>query len=140
MPHGAIRWRAEHDKQGYDTIAPISAAAREAIEVYLRKTPRVGDAWLFPAPRCDTAPLRGDLAGKWLVRAERLAGLPKLERGRWHPYRRAWATARKHLPTVDVAAAGGWKDIGTLRLSYQHADPETTLRVLEAGAQKRPVS
>ena len=33
---------------------------------------------------------------------------PKLDGGLWHPYRRAWAISRKHLPTVDVAAAGGW--------------------------------
>ena len=41
---------------------------------------------------------------------------------------------RKHLPDVDVAAAGGWKDTQSLKSAYQQADTETMLRVvLEAG-------
>jgi hypothetical protein len=35
----------------------------------------------------------------WLRDAENKAKLPKLNGGLWHPYRRAWATSRKHLPT-----------------------------------------
>ena len=131
MPHGAIRWRDEHDKQGYDTIAPLNRAARASLDTYLMRHARVGEAWLFPAPKNDTRHMRRDLAGRWLLQAERLAELPKLSRGLWHPYRRAWATARKHMPDADVAAAGGWRDVTALRLSYQHADPETTLRVVE---------
>lgn len=57
--------------------------------------------------------------------------LPKLVGGVFHPYRRLWATERKHLPLVDVATAGGWRDTQALRLSYQHADPATVLRVVE---------
>ena len=49
-----------------------------------------------------------------LRRAEEKAGLMKLERGVWHPYRRLWAVERKHLPDLDVARAGGWRDL-TLR-------------------------
>jgi len=56
--------------------------------------------------------------------------LPKLDGGLWHPYRRAWATSRKHLPTVDVAAAGGWSDVGTLLRCYQRPDDDTMLQVM----------
>ena len=38
--------------------------------------------------------------------------------------------ARKHLPDVDVAAAGGWSDQSTLREVYQQADQETMYRVV----------
>ncbi len=31
--------------------------------------------------------MRIDTAGKWLLRAEKKANLPKLAGGRWHPYR-----------------------------------------------------
>lgn len=33
-------------------------------------------------------------------------------------YRRKWATERKHLPDVDVATAGGWKELESLRQCY----------------------
>ena len=57
--------------------------------------------------------------------AEQLADLPKLNGGILHPYRRLWASERKHMPDIDVAAAGGWKDSRALKFSYQHADPAT---------------
>ena len=66
-----------------------------------------------------------------LGRAEEKARLVKLERGVWHPYRRLWAVERKHLPDVDVARAGGWRDLTTMKRSYQRADPVTTLRAVE---------
>ena len=133
MPHGAIRWRDENDKQGFDAIAPLSHRAREAVDTYLRENPRVGAAWLFPSPREDARPIRRDLGGRWLLKAERLAGLPKLAGGVWHPYRRLWATERKQMPDADVAAAGGWRDTRALKMSYQRADAATVLQVVEAG-------
>ncbi|WP_373054311.1 hypothetical protein [Thioalkalivibrio sp.] len=143
FPHGGIRWRAENDKQGFDVLTPISKVVREALEAYLEDNPMVGEAHVFPGPRAgkkpprkdaaSNGPLRRDTASKWLKRAEELAELPKLEQGRWHPYRRLWASERKHLPDVDVAAAGGWRDTRALKLSYQHADPATVLQVVENG-------
>jgi hypothetical protein len=70
-------------------------------------------------------------ASHMLARAERIAGLPKLERGLWHAYRRAWASERKHLPATDVQHGGGWRDLATMQRSYQRPDPATTLRAIE---------
>jgi 2-polyprenyl-6-methoxyphenol hydroxylase-like FAD-dependent oxidoreductase len=56
--------------------------------------------------------------------------LAKLKEGRWHPYRRKWATERKHMPLTDVAAAGGWKDTETLLTCYQLPDRDTQLAVM----------
>ncbi len=53
----------------------------------------------------------------------------------WHAYRRKWATERKHLPDVDVAAAGGWSDTATLKLAYQQADEATMFRVVSEPAE-----
>jgi hypothetical protein len=78
--------------------------------------------------------VRPDVVAKWLLKAEKSAGLPKLRGGTFHPYRRLWASERKHLPDQDVASAGGWRDTRALKLSYQHADPATVLRVVEAGS------
>jgi hypothetical protein len=44
--------------------------------------------------------------------------------------RRKWATERKGYPVKDVAAAGGWRDEGTMLKSYQQADPETVRQVV----------
>ncbi len=41
-----------------------------------------------------------------------------------------WATERKHLPDKDVAAAGGWRDVESLRKSYQQVDEKTLLQVM----------
>ena len=103
--------------------------------------PCMGDVPLFPAPgsiRKEAPSLQGPerpisrhLAAKWLLRAEALAELPKLDRGTFHPYRRLWASERKGLPDVDVAHAAGWKDTRAMKVSYQQADPATVLRVVE---------
>ncbi|HUP49168.1 MAG TPA: hypothetical protein VNA04_10305 [Thermoanaerobaculia bacterium] len=61
---------------------------------------------LSPAPNNDDTPIDRRLVTRWLLRAEAAAELPKLEQGCWHAYRRLWAVERKHLPDVDVAAAG----------------------------------
>ena len=110
LPHGGIQWRAETDKTGGYSVTPIRQDVRTAIELYLRKNPRVGDVPLFPAPKDDSKPIRRDLTARWLLKAERLAELPKLAGGQFsYPYRRLWATERKDLPVQDVAAAGGWR-------------------------------
>ena len=133
MPHGAIRWREEADKMGYSTVAPISNRTRQGLDAYLAGNPRMGDVPLFSSPRKPELPIRRDLAARWLLKAESLAKLPKLQGGVFHPYRRLWATERKHLPDQDVAFAGGWRDAQVLRESYQQADPATVLGVVEAG-------
>jgi hypothetical protein len=37
------------------------------------------------------------------------------------------------LPAKDVAHAGGWKDVATMELAYQHTDGKTTLGVVQHG-------
>jgi len=134
MPHGAIHWSPETDKVGLLHVTPISEPMREELERYMRASGRIGDTPLFPSDEDDAKPMRPDVAARWLLDAEERAKLPKLRQGTWHPYRRLWASERKHLPDVDVAAAGGWKDTVALKRSYQHADPDTILRVVEAGS------
>ncbi len=132
-PHGAIRWPGSTDKEGRAWAAPITAAVRGALERLLRERPGIGAAYLFPSPVDPTRPIDYGLASEWLLRAERLAGLPKLKGGVWHPYRRRWATVRKHLPLTDVAAAGGWKSTQTLLKCYQQPDEATMLEVVLVG-------
>jgi hypothetical protein len=68
------------------------------------------------------------------LQAEELAKLEPQKGSLWHAYWRKWATERKHLPDVDVAAAGGCKETWSLKRAYQEADQATMLRVvLETG-------
>lgn len=92
---------------------------------------------LFPSPMDPANPLGYEIASKWRRRAEKLAKLPKLDGALWRAYRRKWARARKHLPVQDVAAAGGWRDIGTLQRIYQQPDPATLYRVMSEPAELR---
>jgi integrase len=108
----------------------MNAAARAALLAWQKRNAGIGAAWVFPSPTDSTKPLAKWGAKKWLRKAERLAGLPHVKMGGWHMFRRGWATARKHMPLKDVAAGGGWTDTATVARCYQHADEETTRRVV----------
>lgn len=136
-PNGAIRWPESTDKMGRETTAPVNPSVRAALDRVIAERPGIGAAYLFPSMTDLTRPIRSEVASEWLRRAERLAGVPKQEGSLWHAFRRGWATARKHMPDVDVAAAGGWKDVSTLRVSYQRPDPRTMLEVVEGGRELR---
>ena len=73
----------------------------------------------------------------WLIKAEEAAQVPKQAGGLFHPYRRAWATARKGMSIKDVAAAGGWRSEAVLLRHYQQPDDETMLAVVLGGAELR---
>jgi len=92
---------------------------------------------LFPSPRRPDQPVSKDLASACLERAEVLAKVPKQDRSLWHAYRRKWATERKHLPDVDVAQAGGWADLRSLKTAYQHADNATLYPVVSEPTELR---
>ncbi len=136
-PFGSVRWPASTDKLRRELVVPLSPTARTAIDRVLRERPPGCDrpaAPLFPSPTDPDIPMSRHLADDWLRRAERLAGAPPLDGSLWHAYRRAWATARKHLPDVDVAAAGGWKDATTLKAVYQQPDQKGMLAAVLGGA------
>jgi integrase len=125
----AIRWRAEWDKVGRQTFAPVSSEVAETVGAYMRASGRIGDAFLFPGSDGET-PIDKQMAGYYLRRAEKLADLPHVRRGGWHAFRRAWAHRNKHKSPHDVAAVGGWFDLGALQDAYQSKDPASMLSVV----------
>src|SRR5665213_477858 len=135
---GSIRWRAEADKKGQEWVVPITHDVVNALRVFQRRL-RTISGWVFQAEVRTDAPMDRYLFDKWLRVAEDAAGLPKLDGGLWHPYRRKWATERKHHSLKDVAAAGGWKDVETLLTCYQQADAETMLAVVSEPKRLREV-
>jgi integrase len=106
MPHGALRWSAETDKQGTLHISPISTATRAGLERYLAQNPRVGDVPLFPGPKDATLPISRVIAARWLLKAEAQADVAKLLGGTFHPYRRLWASERNTWRTSTWRAPG----------------------------------
>ncbi len=136
-PHGTVCWPASTDKQGVETLVPISPLVRAALDRTLRDRPGIGKAPIFSSPMDPQTPTSRQFADAWLREAEKLAGVEPQPGSLWHAYRRGWATARKHLPDADVAAAGGWGDTTTLREVYQQADAATMLRVVLEGAELR---
>lgn len=141
-PCGSIRWRADTDKEGRETVVPVTARARKALD---RHTARmrdlglrgIGDAPLFPRPTDPSEPVTRQLADRWLRKAEKRAEVEPHDGSLWHAYRRRWATVRKDLPATDVAEAGGWSGPQTLQSVYQQADPETMYNVVSSGGELR---
>lgn len=108
--------------------------ARREIERYLAINQRAGNVPLFPSVRDASKAVLRVVAERWLARAEKLSGQPKLRGGLFHPYRRLWATERKHLADVDVAEAGGWTGTKAMKLAYQSATPAGVLAAIEAAS------
>ena len=67
----------------------------------MARNPSIGAVPVFPSPGDPDVPIRIDTPGTWLRKAEKLAGLPPLAGGRWHPYRRLFANDLKSLPIHD---------------------------------------
>ncbi len=136
-PYGSIRWPGDTDKEGREWLVPISPEVRQAVDRVLRERPGIGGAPLFPHPRDPSRPITRYIAARWLRDGEKLAELEPQEGSLWHAFRRGWATARKYLPDVDVAAAGGWKETTSLKRAYQQADQDTMLEVVMGAGKLR---
>ena len=126
-----IRWRPALDKRRKTWVTPIPTRALDALLAHRAAYPPIGPTLLFPHPRDRNEPVTRHLAGYWLKRAYALARIAQPRRSPWHVFRRVWATERKYLPPKDVAAAGGWSDIGTLIGTYQQVDTETLRQVVD---------
>ena len=131
-----ISFRAEFDKRGRDRTVPLPEALAEELRSFKVKLAAVGDGWLFPCADKD-APWPREVFGQLHDRAERHAQLPHLKGGRFHAYRRKWATERKHLPLVDVMGAGGWKDAQVYTTCYAQATEAGMLDVMSTSVKLR---
>jgi integrase len=125
-----IRWRAEHDKKGFEQVVPMSSTVQDALLAQQKAQAAIGMTWVFPSPKDPAKPCNRHLFDDWLRRAFKLARIVPQRRGMWHSIRRKWATERKGYPVKDVAAAGGWKTEEVLITSYQQADAETIKNVV----------
>ena len=131
MERGVIRWRAEHEKTGYEHRTPVTADAVAALEEAQRMGKGAADAPVLPAPRDASRCLGRMSAQRMWGRAETLAGLePKRRRG-WHSLRRKFASDLMDQPLKLLCELGGWKNAGTVLTCYQRADEGQLRKALE---------
>lgn len=140
-----MTWRPEFDKKRRTCVVPYPAVFFEAVREFQH---RLGAAGGFVVPRQLTVTRRSggpghaprELVSQWIRKAEMAAGLPKLEGGTCHPYRRKWRSERRHLPAKAVALAGGWTDVATMERCYDLPDDADVLIVTSETNKRRGVS
>ena len=131
MEGGLIRWRAEHEKTGYEHRTPVTADTLAALAEARRENPGIGDAPVLPAPKDPSQCVSQWLARKWWQQAEECAGLePKRGRG-WHSLRRKFASDLMNQPLKVLCELGGWKTARTVLQCYQRADEGQLRRALK---------
>jgi integrase len=130
IEEGVIRWRAETDKRGYEQVVPMMHVVQKELLAHRRRNPTIGVPWVLASPANPSTPCSRHLLDDWLRKAYSRAGIVPQVGGLWHPFRRKWASERKDYPVVDVAAAGGWKDVRTVQTSYMQADSATIRNVV----------
>ena len=128
---GVIRWRAEHEKTGFEHRTPVTAEALAVLEEARKENRRIGDAPVLPAPRDPARSIGYAVARYWWGRAERLAGLER-KRGRgWHSLRRKFASDLMDQPLKVLCELGGWRTAQTVLQCYQRADEERLKKALD---------
>ena len=110
-PHGSIRWPADTDETGVESVAPITTNVREVLDPIEREQPGMGAAPLFPSPRNPSQPIRYELASGGLIEAEKLAGLP-LRDPLNRCWQNGWVTRALPLPGLARRARRGLDRVG----------------------------
>ena len=132
-----IRWRAEHEKTGYEHTTPLTAEALDALEDARRMSRGTGNAPVLPSPKDAMRCISRVCAHNWWRKAQTLAGLePKPGRG-WHSLRRKFATDLMDLPLKVLCELGGWKSPQTVLRCYQQADAGQLRTALESRPRAR---
>ena len=126
-----VRWRAEHEKTGYEHVTPLTDEAVAALDAAWRMGIGTGNAPVLPAPRDAERCMSHVCAFKWWRKAQTLAGLePKPRRG-WHSLRRKFASDLMDTPLKVLCELGGWKDPQTVLKCYQRPDAGQLRTALE---------
>ena len=132
-----IRWRAEHEKTGYEHRTPLTDEAIAALDEALGKNPASGNAPVLPSTQDPSICVRRWMLDDRWRKAERLAGLePKRGRG-WHSLRRKFASDLMDLPLKVLCELGGWKDAQTVLRCYQQADAVQLRAAIESRRRVR---
>ncbi len=132
-----IRWRAEHEKTGYEHRTPATDEVIAVLEEARGSNPARGKAPVLPSTQDPSVCVRRWMLDDRWRKAERLAGLePKRGRG-WHSLRRKFASDLMNLPLKVLCELGGWKDAQTVLRCYQQADEVQLRTAIESRSKVR---
>ena len=132
-----VRWRAEHEKTGYEHVTPLTDEAIVALEEAHGMGAGTGDAPVLPGSSDATKCTSRVCAYQWWKRGQSLAGLePKRGRG-WHSLRRKFASDLMDLPLKVLCELGGWKAAKTVLRCYQRPDAGQLRTALEGRRRVR---
>ena len=95
---------------------------------------------MFPRRDDPQRPAPPEFLSEWILKAGAIAGLPKLEGGTCHPYRRKPKSERSNHPVKAVAVAGGWTDISTMLRCHDPPDDADVLAVTSEPPKRRDLS
>ena len=132
-----IRWRAEHEKTGYEHITPLTAEALAVLEEARRKSRGTGNAPVLPSPRDAMKWISRVCAHNWWKKAQTFARLEPMPGRGWHALRRKFATDLMDLPLKVLCELGGWKSPQTVLRCYQQADAGQLRTALESRPRAR---
>ena len=134
---GVMRWRAEHEKTGYEHRTPVTADVVAVLEEAREKTLGNGDAPVLPAPRNPAKCVSAERVRIWWNKGQTVAGLePKRGRG-WHSLRRKFATDLMDQPLKVLCELGGWKTPHTVLECYQRPDAGQLRTALDSRRRRR---
>ena len=74
MEERVVRWRAEHEKSGYEHRTPVTIEAIVVLEEARKRNPGIGDTPLLPAARNPSACVGSALARVWWKNAQNPRG------------------------------------------------------------------
>ena len=140
---GVVRWRAEHDKSGYEHRTPVTAEVLAALEEARKRNPGIGDAPVLPSPWDRSRCVSCSWTQRWWEKAVALAGLES-KRGRgWHSLRRKFAL-RPHGPAAQGALRTrrleGGQDGAALLPAGRRGTAQEGAREPSQSSRLRPIS
>ena len=132
-----VRWRAEHEKTGYEHVTPMTDEAVAVLQEAREANPGNGETLLLPAPRDPSVSVSLGRAVAWWHKAQRLAGLEHVRGRGWHSLRRKFASDLMDLPLKVLCELGGWKEAQTVLRCYQQADAVQLRKALDSRPRVR---
>jgi len=132
-----VRWRAKHEKTGYEHVTPLTDEAVAALQEARGHNGGKGNVPVVPALRDASKCIgRCSVYRLWL-RAQTMAGLePKRGRG-WHSLRRKFASDLMDQPLKVLCELGGWRDAHTVLRCYQRPDAGHLRKALDSRTRVR---